>query len=411
MEHREAEVFDPAAHRPSGRRVAKVGVGVALGFVVLLGLGVAPRLWHESAMAEDARRAAQQVPHVRAAQATRLAASAVLVLPGSIEPLQETSVYARANGYVRKWLVDIGARVAKNQVLAELELPDIDEELRQAQASAAQAKAGIAQARAQLELARATDRRTLAMRPAGLVSEQDVDQSRASREAQVANVAAAEAAFGSAQANVRRLVDLKSFGTLVAPFDGVVTLRSAEIGQLVVSGMAGQPLFKVAQVDVVRMFVQVPQLYAEGIQVGMDAPMKVREMPGRVFAGKVARTSNELDIGTRTLRTEVDVANADGALIAGMYAQVSFEVKRQDRPLFVPSTSVLYDAQGTRVALVRADAIHWAPVGVDADLGDRLAITTGLVEGDVVAAAPSEKLLEGMHVRPELARIEVEQPR
>jgi membrane fusion protein, multidrug efflux system len=400
-EHGEGELFDPKGHRPTGRRVVWVGAGVALCFAVLLGVGIVPRLLHRAAMVEDENKASSEVPRLRVARATRAAASAGLALPGSVEPFQETSVYARANGYVRKWRVDIGARVKKNDVLAELDLPDIDEELGQAQASAAQANAGIAQAKAQLELARATDQRYQALRPSGVVSQQEVDQSHASHDAQQANLMAAEAAHASAEANVRRLSDLKNFGTLVAPFDGVVTLRSAEIGQLVSSGMAGQPLFKVAEVDVVRVFVRVPQLYAQGIRVGMDAPTEIREMPGHVFPGKVARTANELDIATRTLRTEIDIPNAEGSLIAGMYAEVSFDVKRQDQPIYVPSTAVLFNASGTRAAVVRESAVHWVKVDIVADLGDRLAIGTGLGEGDVIAVNPSDKLEEGMSVQPE----------
>ncbi len=404
--HGEGDAFDPSEHRPTGRRVAWVGAGVAVVFAALVGVGVVPRLLHRSAMAEDESRAAAEIPKVRVARATRAAASTGLALPGSVEPLQETSVYARANGYVRKWLVDIGAPVKKDQVLAELDLPDIDEELGQARASSAQANAGIAQAQAQLGLARATDERVQALRPAGVVSQQEVDQSHASNDAQRANLLAAEAAHASAEANVRRLSDLKSFGTLAAPFDGVVTLRSAEVGQLVSSGMAGQPLFKVAEVDVVRVFVRVPQLYAQGIVVGMDAPTTIREMPGRVFSGKVARTSNELDAATRTLRTEVDVPNADRVLMAGMYAEVSFDVRRQDQPLYVPATAVLFDAAGTRAAVVREDVVHWTKVDIVADFGDRLAIGTGIVDGDVVAVTPSDKLVEGMRVHPEEVKVE-----
>jgi membrane fusion protein (multidrug efflux system) len=400
-ESREGELFDPAEHRPTRGRVVLVCLGVALAFAVVFAVGFVPRLLHQSAMADDERKAAAEVPRVRVTRATKAAPSSGLALPGSIEPLQETSVYARANGYVRKWLVDIGAKVTKDEVLAELDVPDIDEELRQAQASAAQAKAGVAQSQAQLELAQATDQRYQALRPSGVVSQQEVDQTHASHDAQRANLAAAEGAHGSAQANVRRLVDLKSFGTLAAPFDGVVTMRSAEVGQLVASGMAGQPLFKVADVHVVRVFVRVPQLYAAGIRVGMGAPTTVREMPGRVFPGHVVRTANELDMASRTLRTEIDIPNADGALIAGMYAQVRFDVARQDQPLFIPSTSVLFDSHGTRVAIVRDSVVHWTKVDIDADMGDRLAIGTGLVEGDTVVVTPSDKLADGIRVEQE----------
>ncbi len=408
--HGEGELFDPAEHRPTGRRVVVVCGVAALAFGLLFAIGFVPRLLHRSAMGDDERRAAAEVAHVRVARATRAEVSAGLSLPGSLEPLQETSVYARANGFVRKWLVDIGAKVKRDQVLAELDLPDVEEELRQAQASATQARAGIAQAKSQLELARATDQRYQALRPSGVVSQQEVDQTHASNDAQEANLAAAEAAYGSAQANVRRYVDLKGFGTILAPFDGVVTMRSAEIGQLVTSGMAGQPLFKVADVGIVRVFVRVPQLYAAGIHVGMDAPTTVREMPGRVFRGTVARTANALDTSTRTLRTEVDLPNGDGALFAGMYAQVRFDVKRQDQPLFVPSTAVLFDSAGTRAAVVRDGAIHWTKVDIDADLGDRLAIATGLAEGDMVIVTPSERLAEGLRVQAEEIKVDPPKP-
>jgi RND family efflux transporter MFP subunit len=175
----------------------------------------------------------------------------------------------------------------------------------------------------------------------------------------------------------------------------------------VVSGSATpQPLFKVAEVDVVRVFVNVPQLYAPVIEAGLDAPTTVREMPHRTFAGKVARTSNELDAATRSLLTEVDIPNADGALIAGMYAQVSFDVARRDPPLGVPATAVLFGAHGPRAAVVSGGVVHWRNVEVEADLGDRLAITTGLSDNELVAATPSERLVEGMSVEAEQGREE-----
>jgi RND family efflux transporter MFP subunit len=192
---------------------------------------------------------------------------------------------------------------------------------------------------------------------------------------------------------------MRSFATIVAPFDGVVTMRAAEVGQLVVTGTGnGAALFKVAEVDIVRVFVSVPQLYAGGIKPGMETKVTVREAPNRLFIGKVARTANELDTATRSLLTEVDIPNPDGALISGMYAQVSFNVQPQDAPLVVPATSVLFDALGTRVATVRGGAIHWSKVEIATDLGDRLAIGSGLSDGETVAVNPSEHLIEGMHV-------------
>jgi RND family efflux transporter MFP subunit len=186
---------------------------------------------------------------------------------------------------------------------------------------------------------------------------------------------------------------------VTAPFDGVVTMRGVETGQLVAAGTGqGQALYKIAEDDVVRVFVDVPQLYAAGIRAGSDAPVTIREASGRVFPGKVARTSRELDTASRTLLVEVDIPNADRTLVSGMYARVSFDVKRQDSPVFVPATSVLIDAAGTRVAVVRDGGVHWQRVEVAADLGDRLALSSGLSEGDTVAVTPSARLAEGQRV-------------
>jgi membrane fusion protein, multidrug efflux system len=398
--HGEGEVFDPALFRPKRRGLTWSAGAGAVFFGCLVATGLVPRITHRSAMAAEARMTEERSASVTVVRAERSAAASRVELPGSVEPFQETAVYARANGYVRQWFFDIGAHVKRGQVMAELEVPDIDKELRQAQASARQARAQIRQAETQLELARITDQRYAALGPSGVVSQQEVDRYRAEYDAQQANVVAAEAAHGSAVANVERLQDLESFGVIVAPFDGVVTARTAEVGQLVMAGTgSGKPLFKVAEVETVRVFVNVPQLYAGAIAVGMDAPTTVREVPGREFAGKVARTAHELDVGTRTLLTEVDVPNPDDALLAGMYGQVSLRMTGRGDALLVPATAVLIDAGGTRVAVVRDGALSWRRVEIAGDLGDRLAISAGLVEGDVVVAAPSERMLEGTRIR------------
>jgi membrane fusion protein (multidrug efflux system) len=398
----EGAAFDPAPFRPAKRGLVRSMVAAACVFAGLLSLGIVPRILRASAMAAETR-ALEEVPaRVTVVRAERSVETSGLVLPGSVLPLQETDLYARANGYVHRWLVDIGAQVKKGQVLAELEVPDIDQELRQAHAMANQARAGIAQAKTQLELARTTSARFGALGPSGVVSQQEVDQYQAGYDAQQSNVVAAGAAYGSALANVERLRDLKDFGVLVAPFDGVVTQRTAEVGQLVTSGTTvGQPLFKVAEVDTVRVFVHVPQLYAADIHVGMDAPTTVRERPGRTFEGKVARTADELELSTRTLLTEVDIPNPDGGLIAGMYGRITFHMTGHDQLLVVPATAILIDAQGTRAALVRDGAISWRKVEIEKDLGDKVAVSTGLAEGDWLVAAPSDRLAEGMRVRSE----------
>ena len=395
----EGEAFEPAPFRPTRRRLAWAAGTATAFFACLVTVGIAPRVLHRSAMAAEEHAQERTPARVTVVRAERSAESSSVVLPGSVEPLQETDVYARANGYVRQWFFDIGAHVKKGQVMADLEVPDVDKELKQGEATANQARAQIRQAETQLELARITNQRYAALGPSGVVTQQEVDQYRAGYDAQQANVAAAEAAHGSAAANVQRLRDLKSFGVIVAPFDGVVTARTAEVGQLVTAGTTtGKPLFRVAEVDTVRVFVNVPQLYAGGIEVGMNAPTTVREIPGRAFAGKVARTAHELDVGTRTLLTEVDIPNPDDSLLAGMYGQVSFHVTGQAALLLVPATAVLIDARGTRVAVVHDGVLSWREVDIDGDLGDRIAVSTGLAEGDEVVAAPSDRLVEGMRV-------------
>ena len=398
--HGEGADFEPAAHRPSGRRLFATGVGVVILATALAASGAIPRALQRTAAAKEEEAAASLVPRVLTARAQRAAAEAPLVLPGTVQPLQETAIFARANGYVRAWHADIGANVKKGDVLAELDIPDVDDELRQATASAHQAEASIAQAKSELDFARATNDRFTALIPTGVVSQQQTDQYSSAYEVRQANLDAARAAHGSAQANVRRVADLRAYGTIVAPFDGVVTLRSTEVGQLVVAGTGqGQLLFKVAEDDVVRVFVNVPQLYAASIEPGHESPVTIREAPGRVFKGKVARTSRELDTLSRSLLVEVDIPNADRALVSGMYARVSFEVRRQDAPLFVPATALLVDANGARVATIRNGAVRWQTIEIGADLGDRIAIANGLAEGDDVILTPSNRLREGQRVQ------------
>ncbi len=398
--HPEGEVFDPAAHHPTSRGLIVLGTAAAVIAAGLVAAGAIPRVLQRTATENEAKATASVVPRVLVVQAQRAAAGTPVVLPGTVQPLQETAMYARASGYVRKWYVDIGTEVKKGQVLADLDLPDVDQELRQAEASAKQAVASVTQAKSQLDFARTTNDRYEALATSGVVSQQQTDQYSSEYAVRKADLEAAHAAKGSADANVRRIAELRGFGTITAPFDGVVTMRSAEIGQLVVPGTGqGQPIYKVAEDDVVRVFVNVPQLYAAGIKPGMDAPVTVRESTGRVFHGTVSRTSRELDTATRSLLVEVDIPNPDRALVSGMYAKVSLDVRRQDAPLLVPATSTLIDASGMRVALVRDGVVHWQKVDIGADLGDRLAIATGLSEGDSVVQTPSDRLTEGLRVQ------------
>ena len=398
MSHSEND-FDPKPHRPSARGLRIAGFVAGAVLVVLVLMGLVPRLVTSAREERRHTESANTPAHVVVHKVLKVDGNAEVTLPGSIEPLQETTVYARTNGYVKRYFVDIGDKVHEGQALAELDTPDINQEFRQAEAMREQAHAVVDQAKTQLELARITANRYEALGPRGVVSQQELEERQAGLQAQQANLAAAQASMGNAEANLRRLSELKSFATVHAPFDGVVTSRTMETGQLVVAGTGnGQPIAKVMRTSTVRVFVNVPQLYAPAVEVNSVAPTRVREFSGRVFDGKITRTANALDPASRTLLTEVRIDNPNGTLIPGMYAQVALKMHRQGAPLLVPSTAVMANGNGLRVAAVQEGHIHWRDVEVDADMGPLMALATGVAEGDEVVVMPSERLTEGMLV-------------
>jgi membrane fusion protein (multidrug efflux system) len=366
---------------------------------------VIPRLRARRTVRADHERAVALVATVLVARPARApAGSGGVTLPGSILAVQETQIYPRTSGYVRSLRVDLGDAVTEGQALAVIDNPEVDQELRQVQAAVAQARAALQQARTQRELARAEAARYAALVASGIVSQQETAARRAQADVSGANVSAAEAALASTEANVRRLQDLKGFATVRAPFDGTITARGVEVGQLVSAGTtAGQAMFRVSKTDVVRVMVNVPQAYAPGVRVGAAVTVRLREFPGRSFRGTIARTAGALDAATRTLLTEVRVPNADRALLAGMYSQLTLQLERASAPLYVPSTALVVNALGTRMAVVEGGVIRWRTVQIDADLGDRVAVATGLGEGDQVVVTPSDRLTEGMRVRAEVA--------
>lgn len=399
------EPFDPTPHRPTRAGLAlSTMLGVAtLGAVVAI--GVVPRLKARATAREDHARAEHREATVVVARAARATGGAAGVsLPGSIQPVQETLIYPRAQGYVRALRVDLGDAVTAGQVLAVIDSPEVEQELLQVQAAARQARAGLQQARTQHELARVEAQRYATLSTGGIVSQQETAARRAQADVGEANVAAAQAAVASTEANARRLQELRSFATVRAPFDGVITARTVEVGQLVAPGVSsGQALFRVSKTDVVRVMVNVPQLYALGVHVGDAATIRLREFPARAFRGTVTRTAAALDATTRTLLTEVRIPNEDHALLAGMYAQLTLQLARSAAPLFVPATALVVNADGTRMAVVENSQIRWRAVQIDSDQGDRVAVATGLRDGDEVVVTPSDRLTEGMRVRTELA--------
>src|SRR5207245_7797749 len=272
--------------------------------------------------------AAAVAPRVSVVKAQALDAGHVLTLPAGLVANQQTLVYARASGYVNRWLVDIGDRVKKGQLLVQLDTPELDKQLAQARAALSQTNAALAQAEASREYASITARRQAALFGRLLISAQENDQARTQAAVANANVNAAKSNVAAQRANVGQLEQLVSFGKVYAPYDGIITRRLVDVGTLVNAGAgtAAAALFEIASTDPMQAYVDVPQVFAPSVRVGADAKISVRNFRGRVFSGRVARTAGALDPASRTLRTEVDLPNPTGELLAGMYVDVSLDL-------------------------------------------------------------------------------------
>ena len=362
--------------------------------------GVVPRLVLRHRLQTDAAAVAARLPTVSTTSPRRAPEVLEVPLPGSTEALLETGVWARTDGYLKARYVDIGDRVTKGQLLADIETPEVDQQLMQAAAVTAQDKASVVKFQADLALARTTVQRYLAAGP-GTVSKQQIDERTSAVTDAEKVVEAARSTVNADEANEHRLRDLQSFQKVYAPFDGVITARNVDFGSLISAGSTTgtSELFRVAQVDVLRIFIFVPQSYALDIKPGQTADVSVRQLPNRVFEGTVTRTAGAIDPTSRTLLTEVQVPNPDGALLAGSYATVRFKVQQSDPPLVVPQTALLIDANGVRVALVDADGtLHYRPVQVGRNYGQDVEVLSGLQPSDVIATGIAANIVEGSHV-------------
>jgi len=382
----------------SSRRLAVVGALVGAGLLAAFAVGYLPRRAAQAALVHATAASQDAAERIEVVEPKVGASDRALVLPGSVQPLQETVLYARASGYVRKWYADLGDTVKAGQVLADIETPELQQQLLQGRAQLAQAQASAVQQEAQAHLAQVNLARFKRLAPSGVVSQADLDQSQAQAEVAQANVQVAQANIAAQRANIRRLEQLQAFGKVTAPFAGTITQRTVEVGQLVTAG-TGQPLFKLAAMDPARVFIQVPQDAAPGVKVGVAAQVKVREYPSRVFAGAVSRSAGALDPATRTMTTEVRVPNPDGALMAGMYAEASITLPVSHQVLELPATALMNDAHGQRVAVVdEHGTLHLVTVSVERDNGPTIEISSGLRESDRVAKIGSANFVDGMHV-------------
>ncbi|HVS36198.1 MAG TPA: efflux RND transporter periplasmic adaptor subunit [Gemmataceae bacterium] len=391
------------ARRSLRGRWGMIGLGALLlvGLGGLFAVGLLPRLQSTQALNAAAAAKAAATPIVQTAVATRAPADAQRELPGNCLPLYEAALFARATGYLSERRVDIGDRVEEGQLLANISSPDVDDQLAQAQADLAQAEANLKLNQANYDLAKITLSRDV---QAGNVAvpAQQVDQDRATLGTTEASVKAAQAAIGVNKASVQRYADLQSFEKIQAPFHGVITVRNYDKGALITADdPTTLPLFRLAQIDVVRVFVNVPQVFASGIQDGQYAEVYRREDPNRKYSGRVTRTANSLDPNTRTLLTEVDVPNPDGALLPGMYLQVNFNFPRLAPTVMVPSAAITFRADGAWVGVLdERNAVHYQKVQTGRDFGTEMEVLDGLNEGAAVIVRPGDELADGTAVQP-----------
>ncbi len=328
-----------------------------------------------------------------------------LRLPASIQPLEEAALYARANGYVSRWLVDLGAKVKEGELLAEIDAPELIKEIGQARAALARAQASKLQSEAGRDLAKSQLDRAGKLVEAGIAPQQQLEQSQAQSAVGNADVQAADAMIDAERSNVGRLSDLRQFTRLTAPFDGVITQRNIERGSLVAAG-TGTPLFRIAATQVVRVYVKVPQDIAPSVTVGSKAKVTIREYPRRTFEGLVANTAGVLDSTTRTLNTEIRVDNADGALLSGMYAEVQLNLATARQVYELPATALLSDAQGLRVAVVKPDdTLELRPIVLERDLGATLYVSNGVAADERIVQIARADLQQGQRVRAVQAKV------
>lgn len=399
--------------RPSAITIWVIVLGVAVLAVLAFVSGYRPLRERRDTIAAEARDQEQARQRVEVTKVARAAGEDTIELPGNVEAITEAPILARADGYLARRLVDIGDRVRSGQLVAEIEAPEMDEQIQQAQAAVQQAHAAVDQAQANYErgqadeqLAKVTAERWAALLTKGVVSRQENDRYQSEYQALAAATKSLEKALAmqrsnvnAAEANLGRLDTMQSYRQVKAPFEGVITLRNVDVGALVNAG--NTLLFRIAQISTLRTYINVPQANASEVRTGQAARLTAPNLPGRQFVGKVARTANALDPASRTLLVEVHVPNPDGALLPGMYARVELTGTRPSGQLRIPSEALIARGEGTEVAVVRdGHTVHLQKIEVGRDYGDHLDVIGGLREGDTIIANPGDVVREGSQVDP-----------
>lgn len=375
------ETAAAAAH--AGHRLGKAGMLAGLLVVIGVLFGLLPRLHHRAALRAETLELA--TPTVMVVSPVAAKSGTSLVLPAEVRPFLEAPIYARANGYLKRWLVDIGAQVKEGDLLAEIDTPELNQEL-------AQSRAQLGQADAALALAKTTAARWAELVKSSSVSEQEAAEKQADLELKTANVDAA-------RANVRRLEELQSFESVRAPFAGIITARNTDVGQLI-SAASGRELFRLAQTGTLRVYVRVPQASAHSIVPGQIAELSVREIPGHTFPAKVVRTSGAMSADSRTLLTELEVDNSRGELLAGTFAEVRFDEAVNDSSLTLSANTLLFRAEGPQVGVVTSGGkVELRKVALGRDFGPTVEILSGVSSNDQVILNPADSLVSGVTVK------------
>jgi RND family efflux transporter MFP subunit len=377
-------VNDP--QRPKYHRAVLAGVVAVALLGAAIYFGIQSRVANASTLARATEQSA--TPIVNVVHPKRGAPTSEIVLPGGAQAFVDAPIYARTNGYLKKWYFDIGARVKQGQLLAEIETPEVDQQLEQARAELETAKANLG-------LAMTTAERWKALLESDSVSKQETDQA-------VSNLQAQKATVASNAANVHRLEELQSFEKVYAPFDGIITARNTDVGALINAGAAttpGRELFHLAAIHTLRVYVSVPEVYSRAAIPGAIATLTLDEFPGQVFRGMLARNANAIDPISRTLLVEVDVGNPAGRLLPGAYMSVHLKLPEQIRSVTIPANTLLFRAEGLRVGVVKSNRVALIPAKIGRDYGDTVEVLSGLQPADAIIVDPSDSLINGAQVQ------------
>ena len=378
-------VNEAGVRRPAYRRWLFVGIALIV-VAALLASGIWSRVKARTALRVETAQVALTAVSVVSPQRTTPAQE--IILPGNVQPFITSPIYSRTNGYLQKWYVDIGARVKQGQLLAVIQTPEVDQQLDQSLSNLNTAKANLA-------LAEITKNRYEGLLKSHAVSQQDVDNA-------VGNYNANAAIVDANQANVKQLLALQSFEKIYAPFDGVVTARNTDIGDLISSGSSGgvkSDLFHIAQPGVLRVYVNVPEEYSQGIKAGMTADLALAEFPGRKFQGKLVRTADAINMTTRTLLIEVDVDNPTGTLLTGSYAEVHLKVPTQASTYLLPVNTLIFRTEGLQVGIVKDGSVTLKTVTPGHDFGNQIEIVAGLNASDQIIINPPDSVVSGQKVQ------------